>query len=336
MGIITKKKKNGKTSVFYFLLDLAFKNSLGFYWQPFHRFVSWVYRKYAIRLVSRALNSTIKEETQVKVIARQSASTAVDFNAFASDLDVGVLLSEEVREETYSAMRLKLSNLNRRFKVLGEAEFYLESEWARRVFLESSNPEWLTAIRDLRKLTWMEQALETASTEYHKRKSLRSIRRIYSRLGRPELPPLSSGNQARVSLEIENLVRRQFSDQDLTKVNDLLPIGSIVAWTHFFATSVVSHDLDPKYRDSNFIVLEKTMAASLLATIPSYGWTTDSEISNLTTRLRANIPALAEKFRVTVEWENLQFTAFMRSVEKKQPWMTEVKSSLDQDTASAR
>jgi sulfatase maturation enzyme AslB (radical SAM superfamily) len=93
------------------------------------------------------------------------------FNLFFSDVDIALLFAQEQKSEVYTQLLRIYRTIQYVLPNLGEAEFYLKSEWIQKTNLETQSPQ-LLEIRKLRKIFWTKG---TEKNHYDQKKRLRSI-----------------------------------------------------------------------------------------------------------------------------------------------------------------
>ncbi len=113
--------------------------------------------------------------------SRHSVRSSSDYNIFFSDLDLNVILSESELSKA-AEICLFLLKLKRALPFLGEVEVYSSSEREEMKALLMRVGELHKFLRDVRKLTWVENDDRRFKTPYHRLKFERAVKKILSKM----------------------------------------------------------------------------------------------------------------------------------------------------------
>ncbi|MBL7714764.1 MAG: hypothetical protein JNL01_04800 [Bdellovibrionales bacterium] len=143
---------------------------------PLHFIVRQVYRlgvPILLRLGLRAWNPRT-----YRTWVRHSTSTGKDFHFLLSDVDLALAISSQTSPEKVQSLVQTYRTLRRIFKMLGELEIYLPGEYEERMRIESLWAPWIQGIRDIRKIQWIRDGMQSRPSPYHQYKAHRVLARL--------------------------------------------------------------------------------------------------------------------------------------------------------------
>jgi hypothetical protein len=234
---------------------------------PFHGLVRRFYLK-PLPAAVRLLLILLSQRPDIEVAVRHSTKTGKGFNAFFSDLDLTIILTESFNLEDIRGIRESYLVLKRFFPMLGEIEIFSTAEWKVLRGLVENQGELIRVIFDLKKIRWMELKLESLEGPYHKYKIKRSIWRILKKYEDciPRLTELkSTGNHQWLGEGFE----QKFLDLLPANARDLT--SQISVPDHF---SVYTRELDITVADSSqrhgSLNLNRDVSLILLSLFPAH------------------------------------------------------------------
>jgi hypothetical protein len=194
----------------HFLLLAGYRLTSGRACLWFHENVRWFYAHPTKWLLRRALIAAGGRRLNLEV--RNSVSHG-PFNAFMSDLDLAVVVTDSVDIERAVKAVTRVRSIRRLLPFVGEFEIYTLAEWRVRLELEAAEPLALGLVSGLRRLNWQRRLNASASSSYQRSKNQRATEnRLSALLG--EEQDLSAGVGAKLEcLAIEKRVH--FSAQEL-------------------------------------------------------------------------------------------------------------------------
>jgi hypothetical protein len=162
--------------------------------------ISFLARQFYLFTLIPALRYRLKKSfPKADLFIRGSLRTSSGFNLFFSDLDIGIQ-----SEDRFEEIAAWFASARKWIPSLGEVEIYTSTELVllRQVLARRGDEHRF--IRNIRKIGWKEQELQTAQTDYHRNKCLRSMRKCSRELGVP------FGESAARSLQLESALNHFF------------------------------------------------------------------------------------------------------------------------------
>lgn len=289
--------------------------------RAFHEMVRLIYLGPVLQFLARVLRPKGISADKFDLIARHSSTSASDFNAFMSDLDLSVVLPDDKIEYSFEVVQ-RFFYWKRKLPFIGELELYSRSELEelQKIFAEPNGV--YPAIRRVRKLSWMENLLPNAISEYHRFKAERSISKILSKeeidyaVHRSDYRVFFSEKvQAWIGASVKNVIANEAN----------YGFESLSAYTmvqsDYFSTKIwtsLSHVAQP-----GEVSLPPAHAWILVALTPRASFD-DPIINSVITRLRAD-PAVREQWTQISRIEVLVYRAVLRAQESvtegEQNWL---------------
>lgn len=293
-----------------FLLVAAQKTDAGI-GRVFHEVVRLIYLGPVLLFLSRVLRPKGISSDKFELIARHSSTSASDFNAFMSDLDLSAVLPDEMIEYSSEVVR-RFFYWKRKLPFIGELELYSRSELEelQKTFIEPNGV--YPSIRRVRKLSWMENLLPNAVSEYHRFKAERSISKI---LSKEEIDYAAHRTDYRIlfSKRVQAWIDTSFKNAIANEAN--YGFESLSSYTMFqsdyFSTKIwtsLSHVAQP-----GEVSLSPAHAWILVALTPRASFD-DPKINSVVTRLRTE-PTVREQWTQISRIEVLVYCAVLRAQE---------------------
>jgi hypothetical protein len=241
----------------------------------------------------------------VIVQPRHSAHTGLQFNPFFSDLDLTIVVPDLAGAPEIKSLRELHERWRQALPFFSELEIFTTTELARFEANISEAPELFSIVRNIRKLLWLREDEQNATTEYHRYKAVRARNILAMRNG--------FGSNSPDDMQCIVLIRKLASNlkpvlKELLAGSEAfsLPEVEAVACDHLGWN--VQNDLGLLHGDG----------WTLLAVLPAKG-TTEAGEQGLA-KLRG-IPAVGRMYRIYLETEADQINAVFRAHPEKFPWM---------------
>ena len=258
---------------------------------------------------------------KVKFIARHSVTKSSEFNFAYSDLDLSAVVEITAEDEIQ-----KIKNMHTSFKrfvpSLGEIEIYSQDEKLRLdVLLEQFGPEYET-LRAFRKVWWMQHARDQATSDYHKQKAERSIKACLQKIDK-SIQYSAFDNVSAVSPFLQKYINNTFPQKNF--LNSSLS-NSTNNFVHCPYMGVRIYIGEQSQNKESFN-LESEAALKLLSITP-VAYNGFSDVEKIIQSLRKE-PEVFQLWAALTEIEVLIFAAFLRGLDKKEPWTEKWRDSLE-------
>lgn len=170
------------TSTYYDTLLHLYRVTETSFFSPLHKSTKYLYRRPVLWALQKSIAKHFSHNVP-KLFARNSTAKKGHFNTFMSDLDLSAVFPETPTSSENLRMLSFHQSWHKQLPFIGEIQIHTQEEYHRLAALERSRGDLISFLWSLRKIRWMEIALENYSTPYHKRKALRAIQSCLIRLG---------------------------------------------------------------------------------------------------------------------------------------------------------
>lgn len=179
---------------------------------PLHLNIQKFYQRRALKWIS---SYVLRGTKGLELKVRGNLVHGERFNVFLSDLDLALVFSGTDQDVKLATLRLE--NLRRILRFLGELEIYSIQEWNLKLRTEREFSEQLNFVRNLRKIRWQENAQGSAKSSYHRYKARMSIRKCIEQLipslsGTQKIQVKASGNLIGLSELINQRIHEIFPE----------------------------------------------------------------------------------------------------------------------------
>ncbi len=241
------------------------------------------------------------------MICRHSSTDAGAYNFLFSDIDLSAVLAAS-QLGLANNLRESINRARRVFIFLGELEIYSTDEYAQVEKKTLEIGEDFLFIRNLRKIGWIEDDLETYKTGYHQKKAKRALGKIFSKYSKSEAL-IEHNNVKGLTGAVSDFLSKIEPNPGQT--------GSFKVFVNYLGFSVAHGDesLSPGERG---LYLPRGLGLVLLATVPFES--NEQEISERIKQLRM-------ENKVQFYWKNFleieiaTLSAVYRANPDKFPWM---------------
>jgi len=292
-----------------------------------HESVRGFYSVSVPRIVEGYLNeSLIKKRSRVRL--RGSTLTPTNFNLALSDLDLEIIVPDEVTVER-DRIREKLIFLKKVFPPLGEAEIYTQQEKMDYDRVFENVTALYSFLRKARKWVWMERALSSAETDYHRFKASRARNNCFSDLIGFSVggPPACLASLSPVMVKQLKVYFPEFEEPILN------PIKSGEVWNPYMGMSIAFTSNNQEALTEHTLELPDAFGLLLLAISPCYF--PDETLSDAVSQLRRR-PDILAAFKNLSKLELLIARAVRRALPEVIPleWLDLLEKSVAVATPS--
>ena len=250
---------------------------------------------------------------KIKFNARHSVMKSGHFNFAYSDLDLSASAEVLSNDEIEKIQKIYLK-IKRVVPSIGEIEIYSSDERLRLETLFKNFGNQYEMLRSYRKVWWMQHSRNTATSEYHRLKAIRSIKFCLAKID--EKTEYSHfDNVSKISPFLQKYINEVFLEIKIPALANNNLTGSFVHCPYMGVRVYIGDEL----QNEGHLHLKKEEALKLLSITP-VAYSGSTELERCIQNLRKE-PKIFQLWSALTEMELLIFMAFSRGFEKKEPWM---------------
>ena len=243
-----------------------------------------------------------------KIIFRNSALEAPNFQFLWSDLDSSIIISKDCRPRDLEKFKNRYLALRSIFIFIGEIEIYEKAEFQKLQEFELKNDGDYQFIRLIRKLKWMNDIQNGDQIPYHHEKAKRAIRVTQSKI---QKALALEADDFQLHLALSNWIRKRFA-QELAVIEQRPQMwirNAPHVWSDYWGYSFSEG-------------LSGAEISLLLSIVPD-GFAGSKEIMGSLQSLRDSIPGLKKCWFQNLTIESLRLKAWIRAQKHEPEWCSD-------------